>query len=293
VVLPTQVVGLIERERITHFTAVASTLTLLAQHGRGLAGRDLRALRTVLTGAEILPPATVQHWLHAAPNLTVVNGYGPTETTCGVAFEPIAAREEGRTEPYPIGAPLPGVTVRFRDEEGRLSADGPGEILLAGPQLMAGYLNRPEEEAAVFLDIDGVRHTRTGDIGPRRSDGRLVFHGRRDEEVKIRGYRINLNEVRRVLETHPQVARAFVTAVPDPRQRLSLSCALLPRDGESAGAVLQPLPEPLAASVVAHVSAALPRYMVPRDLHLLTALPLLSNGKPDRARVDALLREAS
>ncbi|GJF28390.1 non-ribosomal peptide synthase [Kitasatospora sp. NE20-6] len=292
VLLPPAVLGLIARERITHLTAVGSTLTLLAQHGTGLAGHDLGALRRILTGAEVLNPATVQAWLHAAPELVVVNGYGPTETTCGVAFQPIAEREPGRTEPYPIGPALPGVRISFLTEDGALSADGPGEILVAGEQVMTGYLNRPEEEAAAFLHRDGVRHYRTGDIGARRPDGVLVFRGRRDDEVKIRGYRINLNEVRRVLETHPSVGRAFVAAVPDPRDGLTLACAVLPPDTPAGPAELGPLPEEPTAALVAHGSAALPRYMVPRHFRRLSAFPALSNGKPDVKRVRALLHEA-
>ncbi|MEU3495167.1 amino acid adenylation domain-containing protein [Kitasatospora cineracea] len=293
VLLPAAVLGTVVRERVTHLTAVGSTLTLLAQHGTGLAGRDLGALRRILTGAEVLNPATVQSWLHAAPNLVVVNGYGPTETTCGIAFEPISAREPGRTEPYPIGPPLPGVGIAFLTEDGGLDPDGPGEILVSGPQVMTGYLDRPEEEAAAFLHRDGVRHYRTGDLGARRADGVLLFRGRRDDEVKIRGYRINLNEVRRVLETHPAVGRAFVAAVPDPREGLALACAVLaPDTGAGPAPELSEPAEAEAAALVAHTAAALPRYMVPRHWRRLSAFPALSNGKPDLRQVRALLHAA-
>jgi amino acid adenylation domain-containing protein len=295
-VLPARVLDLIERDRITHFTAVVSTLTLLARTGSGLAGRDLSALRRILTGAEVLNPATVQDWLHAAPNLVVVNGYGPTEATCGVTFEPIDQREPGRTEPYPIGPPLPGVTIRFRDGDGRLTMDGPGEIAIAGAQLMSGYLDRPAEEAAVFLDDQGTRFYLTGDIGERGPDGSLRFAGRRDDEVKIKGYRINLNEVRRTVEAHPEVAGAFVVAVPDPRDGLTLACAVVLRSGAADDlpgtgpeAALLPVPADTAEALLAHTAGLLPRYMVPRSLYRLPSVPVLSTGKPDRARIAALL----
>ncbi|MEU5672021.1 amino acid adenylation domain-containing protein [Micromonospora sp. NPDC047753] len=295
-VVPARVLDLIERDRITHFTAVVSTLTLLARTEPGLSGRDLGALRRILTGAEVLNPATVQDWLHAAPNLVVVNGYGPTEATCGVTFQPIAEREPGRTEAYPIGPPLPGVTIRFRDADGRITTDGPGEIAIAGAQLMSGYLDRPTEEAAVFLDHEGTRFYLTGDIGERGADGALRFAGRRDDEVKIKGYRINLNEVRRTVETHPAVGSAFVAAVPDPRDGLSLACAVVLRPHAT---VDQPDPDPAVAllpltgdtveALLRHVGNLLPRYMVPRELYRLPSVPVLSTGKPDRARITALL----
>jgi amino acid adenylation domain-containing protein len=286
---PGVLLGLIETERITHLAAVGSTLTLLAQYGAGLGTRDLTSVRRIMTGAEVLNPATVQSWLAAAPHATVVNGYGPTEATCLVVALPISEQEPGRTAHYPIGRPLPGVTVAFLADDGGIGPDGPGEILVAGSQVMLGYLNRPDEEKAAFLDHDGVRYYRTGDLGQRASDGVMHFAGRRDDEVKIRGYRINLNEVRRAVETHPDVARAFVGTVPDEREGLALACALLPKGADAAECALAELPDGLAVAVADHVAAALPRYMVPRFFHGLTGFPTLSTGKPDTARLRALL----
>ncbi|MBC9716065.1 amino acid adenylation domain-containing protein [Streptomyces sp. TRM66268-LWL] len=290
--LPKPVLDLIQRERVTHMTGVGSTLTLLAQHGAGLGGHDLSSLRTILTGAEVLNPATVQAWLHAAPDLVVVNGYGPTETTCGVAFHPISEREPGRTELYPIGAPLPGVELKFRTPEGQFTDHGPGELYIGGDQVMTGYLNRPVEEAGVFVRIDGKRYYRSGDIVERRPDGVLLFEGRRDDEVKIRGYRINLNEVRTAVESHPSVGHAFVAAVPDPRDKLSLACAIVPRQAPAGAGRLEVLADKEAAELTEHTAALLPRYMVPRQFHLLSAFPVLPSGKPDSGRVRELLKAA-
>lgn len=290
--LPSILLHALEQERVTHMTAVGSTLTMLARHGHGLDGRDLVALRTVLTGAEIINPGTVQAWLHAAPNLTVINGYGPTEATCAISFEPITEREPGRTEPYPIGPPLPTVKVRFVSEGCGITADGPGEMLIGGPQLMRGYLRRPDETAAAFLDVDGEQFYRTGDVARRREDGVLLFDGRRDDEVKVNGYRVNLNEVRQAFEAHPRVSHAFVALAPDPRLGQSLECAVLLKGlpiGEAA------LVEPDAALfrlLEEHASRMLPKYMVPRRLHQLTALPVLASGKPDRQAVTGLMASA-
>jgi amino acid adenylation domain-containing protein len=289
--LPGAVLKLIESAGVTHFAAVGSTLTMLAQHGAGLGAHDLSSVRRIMTGAEVLNPATVQGWLAAAPHATVINGYGPTEATCLVIAYPIAEREPERQAHYPIGRPLAGTRIVFHTDDDRYTADGPGELLIAGDQLMVGYVDRPEEERAAFVDVDGVRHYRTGDLGRRDPDGIIHFIGRRDDEVKVRGYRINLNEVRRAVESHPHVARAFVAAVPDPREGLALSCAVLASGApaDAAPVTISPASEPFAAELADHVASVLPRYMVPRSFHLLTGFPLLSTGKPDSAALRRLL----
>ncbi|MFI6461700.1 amino acid adenylation domain-containing protein [Streptomyces sp. NPDC050538] len=318
--LPGVLVGLLERERITHMAAVGSTLTLLATATDGFAARDIGALRRVMTGAEVIDPHTVQQWLAACPGLVVVNGYGPTEATCLVLAHPIGEREPERRTPYPIGRPLPGVRLRFLDDRGGVTDDGPGEILVAGEQVMAGYLARPEEQMRVFLEIDGDRFYRTGDQGHRGPDGVVTFHGRRDDEVKHRGYRVNLQEVNRVLQGHPDILRAFTATATDARGRPVLCCAVvraaegnrrhrggelrfaegeLPVSGhEERGpalltATLNPLPAEHASSLRAYAAGRLPRYMIPDQLHELPHVPMLSSGKPDTSRVRRLLTRAA
>ncbi|MER7210920.1 amino acid adenylation domain-containing protein [Streptosporangium sp. NPDC000239] len=289
---------LIEQERITYFAAVGSTLTLLADHARGFAGRDLSHLRRVMTGAEVLQPHTVQRWLAAAPQLVVINGYGPTEATCLVVAHPIDEREPDRTAPYPIGRPLDGVTVRFLRDDGHIDEEGPGELLVAGAQLMSGYLERPEEERRAFLDLDGTRFYRTGDQAHRDADAVLHFHGRRDDEVKVRGYRVNTQEVRQTLEAHRTVGRAFVTASRDGRGREILACAVTPPGAPASVPCGDESPLPAldadrARALRTHLSERLPGYMVPADFRLLDAVPLLSSGKPDVRGIVRRLTAAS
>ncbi|GAB3898350.1 hypothetical protein GCM10029964_082610 [Kibdelosporangium lantanae] len=290
--MPAVLTDIIERERITHMAAVGSTLALVAQHTDGFRGRDVTALRRLMTGAEVLDPRAVQAWLAAAPDLVVVNGYGPTEATCLVAAHPIGEREPDRTEPYPIGRPLAGVRIGFLGDGGGLDDHGPGEILVAGEQVMTGYLNRPEENA--FQDVDGVRFYRTGDRGHRRDDGVLLFHGRHDDEVKVRGYRVNLNEVRRAVETHPHVGRAFVALVTDHRGAAVLSCAVAEKAAPAvpAGDGVELAPAARAGSIRTHLAARLPGYMVPAAFHELKAVPTLPSGKPDTATILKSLRAA-
>jgi acyl-coenzyme A synthetase/AMP-(fatty) acid ligase len=287
--LPPLLVGLIERERITHLAAVGSTLALVAETTDGFRGRDITSLRRLMTGAEVLDPAAVQRWLAAAPELTVVNGYGPTEATCLVVAQPISEREPGRTEPYPIGLPLDGVTVRFLRDDGAVDADGPGELLVAGEQVMLGYLDRPHEQQRAYLRVGSVAFYRTGDRGHRGADGTLFYHGRGDDEVKVRGYRVNLLEVRHALESHDAVGRAFVAVSTDRRGRHILACAVAspgtPRSEVPSGAPLPALDVERTRSLRAHLTQRLPGYMVPADYRLLPEIPMLSSGKPDTAGI--------
>ncbi|MBC3840146.1 amino acid adenylation domain-containing protein [Streptacidiphilus sp. 4-A2] len=294
--LPPLLLGTLERERITHMAAVGSTLRLLAESSDGFRTRDISALRRLMTGAEVIDPRAVQQWLAAAPELTVVNGYGPTEATCLVLAERIDRREPGRTAHYPIGTPLPGVTLRFLATDGSADATGPGEIAVSGEQVMLGYLGRAEEEARVLTWIDGVRFYRTGDLGELRPDGSVEFHGRRDDEIKHRGYRVNLQEVKQALEQHPQVARAFAVQVVDAAGRGLIACALLPSDAPAepvgSGWHLSAGDPEQITGIHHHLRELLPPYMVPGELRVLSALPVLSSGKPDTAGIARALRTA-
>lgn len=285
--VPEVVLGLITEHRITHTSSVGSTMTLLADASDDFRGFDLSSLRCLLTGAEVINPRTVQRWLAVAPRLTVINAYGPTEATCAVINYCINEREPDRDELYPIGTPARGTTIRFRSADGRIDDDGPGEILIAGPQLMAGYLNRPEEQDRAFLVDDGVRYYRTGDWGSRRPDGVILFDGRRDDEVKIRGHRVNLNEVKRALESCPNVGAAVVTAVPDGPYTIRLVCGVASAMAdrvvlrERPAKRLERLDPDRERSLRRHLAAVVPGYMVPAECWALPVLPVLSSGKPD------------
>ncbi|MFB7243753.1 amino acid adenylation domain-containing protein [Streptomyces populi] len=288
---PEVTLGIVTEHRITHMSSVGSTMTLLADESKDFSGYDLSTLTALLTGAEIIDPRTVQRWLAAAPNLVVINAYGPCEATCAVINHCISEREPDRTEFYPIGTPLPGTRIRFRDEDGRVDEDGPGEILIAGDQLMVGYLNRPGEEERAFLEQGGTRYYRTGDWGSRRPDGVILFDGRRDDEVKVRGHRVNLNEIRRGLETSPDVHRAFVAAVRAPSGTQLLACAVARTQvermtaGAADGRPLATLPADQEQSLRRHLGAVLPGYMVPDLFYVLPGLPVLPSGKPDATAV--------
>ena len=269
--VPDRVLDKIEHERITHFSAVGSVLSLLRRAGRPLSDRDLTSVTRVMTGAEIIDPATIQEWLAAIPKATIFNGYGPTEATCCCFAYPITVDNADRV-PYPIGRPFPGTDVLVVGPDGGICAPGTvGELLLAGPQVARGYLGRPDEDDRSFINRDRRRWYRTGDLVLQDETGVFCFDGRRDHELKIRGYRIHPTEITAALHQCEGVAEAHVTAAADERGERVLVAAVAPL-GDA------PLD---AGSLRAQLRAKLPEYMVPRRILVIDALPKLPSGKID------------
>ncbi|RSM46670.1 non-ribosomal peptide synthetase [Amycolatopsis balhimycina DSM 5908] len=255
---------------VTSAWLTAGLFRLLAQD----APDCLRGLREVWTGGDVVPPAVVRAVQAACPGLVVVDGYGPTETTTfATSFR--MTGEAGVPEPVPIGRPLDGMRAYVLDAESRpLPAGAPGELCLAGAGLARGYLGRPGLTAERFVPdpfgAPGERMYRTGDVVRRGPDGELVFLGRSDDQVKLRGFRIEPAEVEAVLATHPAVAQAVATVHADSAgTRRLIAHVVLERASD---------PDELRA----HAAAALPEYMVPAVVMVLAALPLNRNGKVDR-----------
>ncbi|MEV0390938.1 amino acid adenylation domain-containing protein [Nonomuraea sp. NPDC050643] len=212
--------------------------------------------------------------LAALGRCAVVNHYGPTEATVGITTFAVDPAEPARDTTLPIGRPLPGARVQVLDERLRPVPVGVvGEIFLGGARLARGYLGKPALTADRFLPDPGggpgARMYRTGDLGRWLPDGSLQFLGRRDLQVKVRGYRVELGEVESVLSECPGVAQAVADLRGD-----RLVGYLLP-----AGDAVRPP----AAEVRAWLRDRLPDYMIPVRYVWLDHLPLKSHGKVDRA----------
>ncbi|GHG32183.1 MULTISPECIES: non-ribosomal peptide synthase/polyketide synthase [Amycolatopsis] len=259
---------------VTSAWLTAGLFRLLAQD----APDGLRGLREVWTGGDVVPPAVVRTVQAACPGLVVVDGYGPTETTTFATSFRMAG--EAVPEPVPIGRPLDGMRAYVLDAELRpLPAGAPGELCLAGAGLARGYLGRPGLTAERFVPdpfgAPGERMYRTGDVVRRGPDGELVFLGRSDDQVKLRGFRIELAEVEAVLAAHPAVAQAVASIHTDASgTRRLLAHVVLDHPAD---------PDELRA----HAAATLPEYMVPAAVLVLAALPLNRNGKVDRRALPA------
>ncbi|MBX3469621.1 MAG: amino acid adenylation domain-containing protein [Planctomycetes bacterium] len=239
---------------------------------------DLRPLRQLLAGGDVLCPRRVRRVLQTLPHLRLVNGYGPTENTTFTTCH--TARLEDVTDRVPIGRPIERTYVRVLDEAGRPVAPGdPGELYAGGDGLALGYLNLPELTAERFVDDPlrpGARLYRTGDLVRARPDGALEFLGRTDDQVKIRGVRVEPDEVAAAVRTLPGVRDAVVVARRD-HDDVQLVAYVLPLAGASAD----------EATVLAHLRSQLPEPLLPSRVVTLDAFPLNGNGKVDRGALPA------
>ena len=264
----------------------------LAALTAGRTGAELAAVlprRWVITGGEALRFAFARTLLTAG-SCRVLNHYGPTECTVGACtFEVTSgslARAEGHgAQTVPIGRPLANTKGRVVDAHGTEQPLGiPGELWLSGAGVAVGYLKRPELTAERFIVHQGTRTYRTGDRVRRLSDGTIEFLGRTDDQVKVRGYRVELGEVEQVLAANPGVAQAAaIVRLDDAGEPMLIAYA----SAKQAGYAVSHSDRPTREKLMEWMAAQLPGYMVPAALVLLDALPLTANGKVDKTRLPA------
>ncbi|AMV71115.1 surfactin non-ribosomal peptide synthetase SrfAA [Desulfuromonas carbonis] len=267
---PPSLAALLQRQRVTVLIAPPA---YLANFEPG----DLDGLKTLVSAGERPSPQLVRQF---APRLHYLNGYGPTENTVCATLYPVAATQP-IPEPLPIGRPIANVNCYLLDDQGELVPDGVvGELALGGSALADGYLGQAELTARAFAAspaLPGERLYRSGDLARRGSDGELRFLGRRDDQVKVRGYRIELEEVRQALAAHPQLRDAAVVPVGEAGIYSSLLAAYVAAE-----------PAPGSAELRAFLAARLPAFMVPEQLLAVAQLPLNRHGKLDGTALLAL-----
>ncbi|MFI7673440.1 amino acid adenylation domain-containing protein [Actinophytocola sp. NPDC049390] len=271
---PESFAGYLAEHPVDVLKCVPSHLELLARHG------DLVAVlpeRLLILAGEACPWSLVERVETARPGLRVQSHYGHTESTmismtCDVATVP----SHERTGYVPLGTPLPGVVGHLVDARGAVVPAGmTGELVIGGPQITRGYLGDDTQTAARFVPDPlgtGVRCFRSGDLLRVRADGTVQFLGRADDQVKVRGHRVELGEVTAALRDVDGVAEAVVLPVGAGLDR-RLAAWLVPARGVG-----------LAVPAVRRtLRDRLPDYMVPTSLTVLERLPLNANGKIDRA----------
>lgn len=256
------VARLTERHGLTALWLTAGLFRLAAEEDPGC----FAGLRQVWAGGEAVPTAAVRRVLEACPEVTVTNGYGPTETTTFATCRPCTGSVP---EVLPIGRPLDGMRAYVLDGALRLVPAGTvGELYVGGPGVARGYLGRPGASAERFVADPygpaGARMYRTGDRVRVGAGGELEFRGRADGQVKLRGFRIEPGEVEAALAGCPGVSQAVV---------------LVREERLVAWAVTEVEPEVLRAQL----ADVLPEYMVPALVVPLERLPLTRNGKVDLA----------
>ncbi|UKD51827.1 AMP-binding protein [Amycolatopsis sp. FU40] len=257
----------VERVRPTYFSAVPAIYARLA----GLPDTvrpDTSSLRLVVCGAAPMPAELIRR-VEERFGVVVVEGYGLSEGTCASTLNPLA----GPRKPGTVGRPLPGQEVALMDPQGRL-ADGPGEVVVRGPNVMRGYLNRPEATAAAI--VDGWLHT--GDVGRFDEDGYLVLVDRIKDMIIRGGENLYPKEIENALHAHPAVLEAAVVGAPHP------VLGELP----VATVTLYPAAVVSEAELLDHCRARLTRVKVPVRIDIVPALPRNPVGKIDKP---ALRRE--
>ena len=243
----------------------------------------LPRLRRFLFCGEVLPAGVAGQLLDRFPGAAVWNTYGPTEATVATTSIRIDRDVLARYPSLPIGRPMPGTRVLVADPQGQPLGDGErGEIVIAGPNVGAGYLGRPDLTATAFATHEAARRYRTGDRGYVR-DGLLFCDGRLDDQIKLHGHRVELGDVEANLRAVAGVRDAVVLPVLTDGQPQSLTAFVVlgERPEGSDFAVAQTLRARLAERV--------PAYMLPRRFVVLDALPLTANGKADRRQLAARL----
>ncbi|WP_196467659.1 non-ribosomal peptide synthetase [Planomonospora sp. ID91781] len=282
---------------------------------------DIPSARVLVVAGEPCPPELVRRF---GDGRRILNVYGPTETTIAATWADSHRGDDVRT----IGRPLPGYRAHVLDDRRRPVPPGvPGELYLAGAAVARGYRNRPGLTASRFVPDPfggaGDRMYRTGDVVVERPDGQLEYHGRLDDQVKVRGLRVELGEIERVALRAPGVraAAAFVTETGD-AVGLAVVPSVAPGTPEDSptgapdspatldaapalalDATPAPAPEPrsapasppepdgearLAAEVRARCAAGLPEAMVPAAVSVVAVLPTLPTGKVDRTALARL-----
>ncbi|MGK5544597.1 amino acid adenylation domain-containing protein [Streptomyces sp. URMC 127] len=256
---------------------VAFLTTALFHHLAARRSPLFSVLRSVIVGGEALSARHARAVLRAHPWLELVNGYGPTETTSFATAHRV--RDADCDAPPPIGRPVAGATAHVMDDHGREAAPGErGELWVGGPRLAAGYLGQEALTAERFVEHPTAgRLYRTGDVVSARPDGTLEFHGRVDDQVKVRGFRIEPGEIEHALRDHPRVADAAVTVVRAGEDDARLVAFVVP-DGEG---------QPAVAALRDHLAGRLPAHLLPNAWSVVDALPLTRTGKVDRRALAA------
>jgi amino acid adenylation domain-containing protein len=274
--LPASLGKFMSEEKLTVWYSVPFALIQLLQRG-GLESRDLTSLRCVLFAGEPFPPKHLRRLMQVLPSASFFNLYGPTETNVCTFYEvPLLAADD--EQPLPIGGGCANTELLVVDAEDQMVAPGEvGELLVRGASTMPGYWNRPEQTEQAFFRRDArppfqEMFYRTGDLVQLGAHGEYHFLGRKDRKVKVRGFRIELDEIEVALLAHQQVEEAAVYLLRDDDGNNRIEAAVVSKTGVD----LSP-PE-----LSGYLARRLPSYAVPSRIINIDKFPRTSTGKINR-----------
>ena len=238
-----------------------------------------KRLKMITCGADTLHKTTLEDWTRRT-NSTITEGYGMTETSGVSHVNPLDGSRPGS-----FGLPLPNVTAAIIDPDTNefLPVGETGEMILHGPNMMQGYWNRDEDNKNIFLDVDGMRFMKTGDLVRMDEDGYFIFYDRCKDLIKYKGYSVFAREIEEVLFKHPQVKAVGVIGVPDPKvgQYIKANIVLNP---EARGKVSE-------EDMANYCKENLAHYKVPKVVEFRGELPKTDVGKISRRELREELSE--
>ena len=284
---PAQFQSLLTANKVTVLNQTPSAFRQLITEDAAQSKLSDRDLRLVILGGEALDVRMLEPWVarHGDERPQVINMYGITETTVHVTYKRILKDDLRRADVSPIGIPIPDLRIYLMDSEGQPVVDGtPGEIYVAGRGLARGYLNRPELTASRFAQSPGgERLYRTGDLAVRLPGGELAYRGRCDNQIKVRGFRVEPREIELCLNAHPQVATAIVIPNDYGEGDVRLVAYVVPRPGFDLTV------ENLKADLAERAAAELPLHMRPSDYFVVSEIPMTDHGKANREALRQML----
>ncbi|MDM0030592.1 amino acid adenylation domain-containing protein [Variovorax sp. J22P271] len=274
---PMIILEILDDAHINVLKITPSYLSILLQ----LLDQETKLERLIVGGEDLKTGLAARVLAKLKPGAQVINEYGPTEATVGCIFHVFDPNCDA-TPSVPIGRPIPNVEAFILNEEGYTDAvNAEGELCIAGKSLAAGYLNLPQRTREAFHPIPQrpcELMYKTGDIVRRCSNGNLLFIGRRDEQVKIRGHRVELGEITTAILANPKAEAVHVIAIP--------------QHGTHALAALVASQQALSApELIAGMRNRLPDYMLPSVIKIVSELPLTANQKVDSAKAMKLFKQ--
>jgi len=263
---------LLDREQVTVLNMTPGALrAFISANGQSDEPTFPASVRLIISGGEALPSDLAQTLFET--NIAAWNFYGPTEATVWAAAHRITA-EDGDQSAVPVGYGLPDVDLRILDSELQPVGSGVlGELFIGGPGLARGYLNCPELTKNAFIDYPSYhdRLYKTGDTAYYRSNGEVVVVGRIDQQVKVRGYRVELGEIEVALNRHPDIKASVVTADKQHGDDRLIAYIIFDQGGQVSDYRLREF-----------LQNSLPEYMIPSVFVRVDSFPLNTNGKIDR-----------
>jgi fatty-acyl-CoA synthase len=262
---PALAARLIEHYRVSRWNCLPTMVGDLLAHPEA-ATRDLASLRTISGGGAAMPAAVAQS-LRERLGVELIEGYGMTEFMAATHINPPA-----RMKPQCLGIPIFDVEAEIVDLDSgaRLPPDTQGELVMRGPHMMQGYWKQPAATADAFIDIDGKRYLRTGDVGYRDADGYYFINDRKKRMINAAGYKVWPVEVENFFYRHPALQECCIVASPDPRRGEQVKLVAVKKPGYDAVS---------SDDVIAWARERMANYKVPRQVEFVPALPRSGSGK--------------